>query len=258
MTGIEIDLLPPMTKGAVVAALVALLAAGLARLLRRSHLSGAAAGLGLVAGSVAVLGVISASPRQLPERVPLLALLGLGAGLIVPGRPRGLALAVVAFGLAGGAWWMAGAPLHPPDLLHAAPVAAAMLAGMLLAYLRGGPMPAMATAWGLLAAALWAAAARGPQPALALAGLGALAGALPASGTFAPASRLPLALVLAALAAVPLLARGAPADIAAAAAPAAALLAGPWLGRRLRLSGGAWLGPLIAGAPAVILAWLLR
>lgn len=258
MTMPGFDLLPPLAKGAAVAALAALMVAVLARVLRRPGLAGAAAGIGLVAGFVAVLGGISASPRQLIERLPLLAALGLAAGLLAARPGRWTGAAGVALGVSVGAWWMVGAPLHAPDLLRAAPVLAGLLVAMSLAWSRGGGVAAMAPAWAVLAAGLWAATARGPHLALALAGLGALAGALPWRGAIGHAARLPLALALAGIAAVPLVARAAPADMAAAAGPALALLAGPWVSRRLRMPGADWLGPVLAGAPAVGLAFLLR
>ncbi len=255
MTGF--DLLPPMLRGMVVAAAVALVVNGIARLAKRERLAAAAAGIGLMAGFVAVLGIINATPRQLAERLPLLAALGLAAGGLASLRHRAARLAGVALGLLGGAWWMAGAPLHPATLLQAAPVALALLAGMGLAWWRGTAMGPMGWAWVALAAGLMAAAARGPQAAFALAGLGAVLGAAAVRAVLGPAARLPLAVCLAGVAAVPMVARAAPADFAAAAAPALALLAGPLVGGRLprRLAG---LGAAIAALPAIGLAWLLR
>lgn len=245
-------------NGAIVAAGVALAAALLGRWLGRPGLAAAAAGLGLAAGFAAVLGVVSASPRQLAERLPLLALLALAAGgaAALARRPalRGFAFAL---GLVLGAWWMAGAPLHLPDLRRAAPEALVLLAAMAVAAWRGGAPQAPLAAWAGLAAGLYLAAARGPHLAFALAGLAALLAALPgrASG---PASRLPLAVALVGVAAVPVLARGGAADLAAAAIPLAALLAGPWIGRRMPGPAGAWVGPLLAALPMVGLVVLLR
>ena len=251
------DLLPPMLRGALVAAAVTLAVAGIARLARRPAVAAAAAGLGLALGFAAVLGVISASPRQLAERLPLLAILALAAGVVAAARHRVVAAVGVGLGLLAGAWWMAGAPLHPSHVLRALPVALGLLAAMALAWWRGAAALPMALAWAALAGGLAAAAARGPQVALALAGFAAVAAAALLRGGFGPASRLPVAVTLVAVAAVPLVARAAPADIAAAAAPALALLAGPALARYLPRSLGAWLGPVLAAAPAVGLALLL-
>ena len=78
---------PRIARRCAAALLVALAAAGAARLLRRARWGGAAAGLGLAAGFAAVLGVISGSPRHLAERLPALVILGLLAGLLA-GLPR--------------------------------------------------------------------------------------------------------------------------------------------------------------------------
>ncbi|HWT08142.1 MAG TPA: hypothetical protein VN329_03195, partial [Roseomonas sp.] len=80
--------LPAEWRGFAVALAAALLVAGAGRVLRRARWGGAAAGLGLAAGFAAVLGVISASPRHLAERLPALVVLGLLAGLVA-GLPRG-------------------------------------------------------------------------------------------------------------------------------------------------------------------------
>lgn len=249
-----IDIVPPVALGGLVAAVVAFAWAGGFRLLRFPRLAAAAAGIGLVVGLAVVLGVISASPRQLAERLPVLAVIGLAAGVLATGG-RVRQVAGIALGLVGGAWWMAGAPLHPDSLLRAAPVALALLAAMGLA-LRGGAVPLpMGVAWLALAAGLAVAGARGPQLACALAGLGAVLGAMVAPQGMA--TRQPLAVTLAGIAAVPVLARGAPADLAAAAAPALALLAGPVLGRRMPAWLGSWLGPALAALPAVAAAWML-
>lgn len=253
--------LPDAWRGCAAALLVALAAAGAARLLRRARWGGAAAGLGLAAGFATVLGVISGSPRHLAERLPALVILGLLAGLLA-GLPRP-ALRVAGFG-AGvllGAWWLAGAPLHPPDMLHAAPQGLALAAAMALILRRDAALPAQAMGWAALATGLAGAAAPGPYVAFALAGLGAVTGA-GLLATPAPASRLPLALGLVGVAAVPLMARAAAADGAAAAAPALALLAGPLLAARIaRWTGprvAAWIAPAIAAAPAIGAALLLR
>lgn len=261
MTGIEA--VPAEARGLLVAASAALACGGAARLLGWRRLAAAAAGIGLAAGFAAILGLVNASPRQVFERLSSLAVLGAALGLLaaMAGRPAWrLALAVLGVGV--GAWWLAGGPLHPPDMLRVAPAWAGLAAAMALAVWRAATLPAMALSWAALAAGVAAAAALGPFVGLALAGCGALAGILVAGGRPAMAARLPLGLALAGVAAVPVMARAAPADIAAACAPAMALLAGPWVGRRLpgRLGPwlvGPWLGPLLAAAPAVVAAWWL-
>lgn len=254
---IGFDLVPPLLHGAAAAALAGLAVAGAARLLKRPRLAGAAAGIGLVAGLAVVLGLFLATPRQLAERLPLLAVIGLVAGAMASLPQRALAAAGVVLGLAGGAWWMAGAPLYGPNLVRILPVGAALLVGMALAWWRGGQAMPVACAWLGLAAALMAAASRGPQGVLALAGAGAVIGAALPGAAFGPASRLTHAVVLGGVAALPLLARAAPADIACAAAPALALLAGPVVGARLP-GAVAWLGPAIAALPAVAVAYAAR
>lgn len=254
--------LPASWRGFAVALAVALAVAGAARLLRRARWGGAAAGVGLAAGFAMVLGVISASPRHLAERLPALVILGLLAG-VVAGLPRpAFRIAGVTASVALGAWWMAGAPLHPPDLLRAAPQGLALAAAMALVLRWDATLPGRAMSWVALAAALVAAAAPGPYLAYALAGLGAVAGAGVLRATPGPAGRLPLALGLVGVAAVPMVARAAPADAAAAAAPALALLAGPWLAVRIgRWTGpriAAWIAPAVAAAPAIGAALLLR
>jgi hypothetical protein len=205
-----------------------------------------------------VTGVIAASPRQLAERLPMLALVALGGAVAVAlfrGRVA-RALAGTA-GVLAGAWWMSGAPLHPDTLLRAAPVATALALAMGVGALRGGG-PAMAVAWAALAVGLALAAARGPHLAYALAGLAAvLAAAAARQGGAAPA-RVALGVMLAGIAAVPVLGRGAPADWAAAAAPALALLVGPWVAGRLPRRIGPWVGPALAAAPAMAATALLR
>ncbi|GGJ12091.1 hypothetical protein [Neoroseomonas lacus] len=254
--------LPAEWRGFALALPAAIAVAGASRLLRRPRWGGVAAGLGLVVGFVAVLGVITGSPRHLVERLPALVLLGLLAGLLA-GLPRPvLRIAGVAAGLLLGAWWMTGASLHPPDLLRAAPQGLAIAAAMALVLRADPAFPGQAIGWAALAAGVTAAGAFGPYLAFALAGAGAVLGAGVLGAMTGMASRLPLALGMVGVAAVPLLARAAPADIAAAAAPALALLAGPalagpvarWLGPRL----AAWVAPVLAAAPAVGVALLLR
>jgi len=254
-------LLPIEWHGFMVAAAVALLIGGAGRVLKRPRLAAAAAGIGLVAGFVAVSGVINATPRQLAERLPALAILAFAAGLVAAVPRRGFRGAGLVLGVTLGAWWMAGAPLHGPDAMRAAPMALALLLAMGVVVWRSEEVPGAAVAWAALAAALVFAAARGPQPAFALAGLGAVLGAALLRGGMGSAARVPVAIGLVGVAAVPLVARAAPADIAAAAAPGLALLLGPPVARRLRrrLPPGvaAWTGAALAAAPAVLAAFLL-
>lgn len=252
-----LDTVPMVAVSGIIAALAAVIWAGGGRLLGWPRLAGAAGGFGLLVGLMALFGVINASPRQLVERLPALALVGLVAGLLADGgRARQVAGSLL--GLLAGAWWMAGAPMHPDSLLRAAPVALGLFAAMALA-LRGGATTApMAMAWLALAAGVAAARAGGPYLPGALVGLGAILGAALTGAGQGMTARLPLALTLAGIAAVPVLARAAPADVAAAAAPALALLAGPVVGRRLPVRLGAWLGPALAAVPAIGLALLLR
>ncbi|WP_240048411.1 hypothetical protein, partial [Crenalkalicoccus roseus] len=109
-------------RGALLALAAALLWAGAGRALRRPDLAALGAGVGLAAGWVLTLGLITASPRQLPERLPLLALAAAGAGLLLalPGGGRGrVAGAGAVLALLAAAWWLAGAPLASPDLRRA-------------------------------------------------------------------------------------------------------------------------------------------
>ena len=81
------------------------------RALRRPWLGALAAGVGLLLGWWGIFGLLTASPRQLPERLPLLAvaLLGFAAlGAAAPRRPLVGLLAAAAGAMAAG-WWMAGA-----------------------------------------------------------------------------------------------------------------------------------------------------
>ncbi|MBR0678179.1 hypothetical protein GXW77_18570, partial [Roseomonas alkaliterrae] len=98
--------LPAEWRGFVIAAAVALLVAAAGRVLKRPRLTAAAAGIGLAAGFAAVSGVISASPRQLAERLPALVILALAAGLVAAVPRQGFRGAGLALGVALGAWWM--------------------------------------------------------------------------------------------------------------------------------------------------------
>ncbi len=249
-------------RGAVPAFLLALAVGVAARRLGRPALAGAAAGIGVLAGWWVTFGLLTASPRQLPERLPLL-MLGLAvlvpAALRLAARAAWIGPALAGLGAAGVGWWMAGAPLVAPDLARAWPVlagVAALALGLALRLAGGwrGPLAAAALLGGLVAAGL-----PGPQPVLGAvllaAALGAAAGGAAAPGVLAA---LPLAGGLAALAAIPVLARGAPADWAAGAAPAVALWLGGALGALLPGRAAAPVGAGLAGAAAVLAAWLLR
>jgi hypothetical protein len=252
------DAVPADVRGAVVALVVAVAALVAGRLLRMPRLSTLALALGVAAGCLAVTGVIAASPRQLAERVPMLAVIGLLAAVAVAAlRHPWLRLAAGVAGVAVGGWWMSGAPLHPDTLVRAAPVAAALAVAMGAAALRGTG-PAATVACAVLAAGLALAGARGPHVAYALAVLGAVLGAALAGQAGSAPARVVTGMMLAGVAAVPVLGRGAGADWAAAAAPALALLAGPWVGRRLPRRVGPWVGPALAAAPAIAAAVLLR
>ena len=168
--------LPPLPEalapwaGPVVAALLALAWAGLARLRRRPDLAGLGAGLGLAAGWLLTLGQLTGSPRQLPERLPALALAAglLGLLLALAGRRGWVTGPLAALGLLGAGWWLAGGPLTPADLGRAGVplLALAALGAAALLALRG-PVPA-AAALALLAAGLWLYGPPGPWWPLAL------------------------------------------------------------------------------------------
>ncbi|MGX9963766.1 hypothetical protein ACVFYP_10580 [Roseomonas sp. F4] len=216
--------------------LVGLLVAGaLALAGRRWRGAGILAlGAGVLAGWWWLFGALPASPRQLPERLPLLALamlLLVGLGVVWRRMPARL---LPGLGVLGAGWWMAGAPRNLADLAQAAPVLilVALYALLALRATRG----AAVLAAGLLWAGLALAGPPGPAPLLALALLGSSLGA--AAGP--PGTRLatlPFAAALAALAALPVLARGMAVDWAVALLPLAALLLWPRIltfGRRGR------------------------
>ena len=105
-------------RGAAAGLVVALGWAGLFRLLRRPELAGLGAGLGLAVGWVLTLGLLTGSPRQLPERLPALAVGGVLVGLVLvlAGRRGWLGAVLAALGVFGAAWWLAGGPLSQADL----------------------------------------------------------------------------------------------------------------------------------------------
>jgi hypothetical protein len=258
MARMSIELLLPW-RGVAAALVVALAWAGLFRLLRRGDLASLGAGIGLAVGWALALGIVAGTPRQLPERLPVVVIGGALAGFVlaVAGRRGAISLLLAALGLLGAAWWLAGGPLTLPDLRRGMVVllALAALGAAALLALRG-PVGA-AAAMALLAAGLWFFGPPGPWFLLALIGLAAALGALPVGG-WGPAAVLPVAIGLAALAAGPVLARGSPADWLVAAAPFAALWLGPALGGRIGGRAGEPVGWAMAGLLPLIFVWLLH
>jgi hypothetical protein len=227
-------------------------------MLRRGRWAALALPLGALLGFAWVMGGFSASPRQLPERLPLLALGALLLAVPLAVGLRGWAAgALVLLGGAATGWWMAGAPLTEADLRRVIPVL--VLLGLTVPLLhRAAAAPWRATVAAVaMAAGLWLAGTPGPWLLLALVLLGAglplffLGQSLPA------AALLPFVMLMAAVLAGGLLMRGAPADWMAALAPLGALLLGAApAGRR-----GAWQAPVLlmaAALPGLALAWLLR
>ncbi|MBK1661842.1 hypothetical protein CKO45_26985, partial [Paracraurococcus ruber] len=109
---------PPLWDGAAAALLPVLAWAGLFRLLRRPDWAALGAGLGLAVGWAAVLGLVTGTPRQLPERLPgpVLAGLAVAALLLLAGRGRGVAAGLaIALAALATAWWLAGGPLTQAD-----------------------------------------------------------------------------------------------------------------------------------------------
>ena len=248
-------------RGGVLALLLALAWAAGLRLARQPALAPAATALGLALGWVVTIGLVTASPRQLAERLPLLALALVLLALPVAGLARGraatLGTVMAWLTVLGAAWWMAGGPTHVPSLLATLPVLACVAAyGAALLWRLGGADDGAKAALALLGGLL-AAGGFGPQPMLAVCLLGAAFGAALAGAGGGPAPRLALAPAMAALAAVPVIGRGQPADWAAAAAPLLALWLGPVIGRRLPGRLGPLLGWVLAAIPAIALAWFL-
>ncbi|MBY0336233.1 MAG: hypothetical protein K2X11_06440 [Acetobacteraceae bacterium] len=239
-------------RGPLIALAAGLAWAGLMAALRRPGLASLGLPVALIAGAIAVMGPVTASPRQLPERVPglALALLLLALPLVLaPKRPVMAALGAVAALFTG--WWVAGAPLHGADAVRAAPVfvTMALLAGLLLLEARDRWRCLLAAV--ALAAALWASGVVGPWLMLGLV-LAAAAVAL-AVGP-GPAAWLAFAPMLALLAAGPVLARGAPADWMALATPLCALLIGGRLAAGAK-GGRAWAWLIPSAVLPVALTW---
>jgi hypothetical protein len=262
---------PPVAAFAIALAMSLVLAfAG------RRDLAGAGAAAGLVAALFLVFGVRMVTPRLLPERLPWLVLAaGLGGFVADLIAARGLiaGLLAAATALAGG-WFMLGAPRAAPDLARivaeALPVAAAFAVPLWrLVPLRAGASATAASA--LSASALLAVGLFVAGSAAAFVGFAAMvagaAGGLLAVGVMRGAGAglsgaLALAAGLAGVAVSAGLAQRHPAVWAACAAPLVGLAAGVWAAQRLGLAGGrvaAGLGGvMLAGLPAVALAWALR
>ena len=226
-------MIDPLIWPAVMAAAAALGGGAMARWVGLRALGAGLAALGLLIGLVALLGALQASPRQLFERLPMLAL-GLLALAILAARWPRLAWPAIALATFWAGWWMAGAPLWWPDMQRAA-FAALLMAGGALAAMLALRLPWQAALLGAgLAGMLWASAPRGPW--FEISWIVAAAGI--AAAAFG--SRLPLAMalvlgpVLAATALGPVLAIGRGADWAV---PLALLLAGAIGLLRLPLAG---------------------
>lgn len=245
-------------KGAVAALVAALAWAGLLRLAGRRDLAALGAGAGLALGWVVVLGLPVASPRQLAERLPALALAGLIAGLVLTllGRGRAWVLGGVGLAVLGAGWWLAGAPLDAADLRRGALALLALV--LLVAALLEASSPARAAfAATLLLAGLWLSAPFGPWQVLAAAALAAALGGFAGGAAWGAAASLPVAAGLAGLAAGPVLARGAAGDWLTAAAPVVGLWLGPVLGARLGGRFAPALGWVVAGGLPLLFKWLL-
>jgi hypothetical protein len=252
---------------ALVAGACAFGAAWLGRAAGRPALGAVAAGIGVLAGWWFAFGVLSASPRQLPERLPLLMLALVVAAPVFGAAARWrrwLALPLAAMGAVWAGWWMAGAPMVPPDLLRAAPMLAGVAIATMLFALAGGPRWAGPVAAAALFAGLCLAPITGPHRLLggALLAAAAMAALVPPGKGRTPhaaLAALPLAGALAALAAIPVMARGTAADLAVAAAPLAALLMGAPVGARFGgRHWGAPVGACLMGGLAAGVAFLLR
>jgi len=220
----------PRLLACLAAGLLTLTGAGLARFAASPRLGAAALPLALVLAFTLIIGGVQASPRQLGERLPMLALLLLAPALLAAWRPRlalGWVMLAVAALLTG--WWMSGGALYGPDLVRAVPVLLLVALSAVLASLgmRGAWQGAILPLG--LTAMLLQAAPPGPWAELGLvmgtAGLGSLAygRAMPMAGWLA------LGPAMAGLAAGPVIALGRPQDwaLALSLAAAAALAAAP-------------------------------
>ena len=252
--------LPPIWRGALPALAAALAWVALLRLLNRRDLAAFGAALGLAVGWALTLGLPLASPRQLAERLPLLALAGFAAALLLTllaaGRAWGIALGAALL-LAAGAWWLAGAPMAAVDVRRVLVAILALGALSALACLELRSPSRAAVAFALMLAAVWIARPAGPWSVLAAAGAAAALGGLPAGAPWSVAAASPVALALAGLAAGPVLARGAAFDWTAGAAPFAALSLGPALAARIGGRAGPAIGWTVAGGLPLLITWLL-
>ncbi len=259
-------------RAPIVAAVVALAAWLLGRLLGSTRLQAAAGGLALCAGWGVALG-LAIAPHMPAERLPMLAAVALAAGLAVDlsGRAAGLAGFVLALALG---WWLAGAPRSDAAAGLVLPEMACLALAVLLA-LRVLRAPRSRWSCAAAALALWGALAVARVPGvwtglalvLLVAGLGSVgaprgtaAGRLPAPARLPMTVRLPMAAGLAGLAGLVVLALGrlgrggvSRVDLAALA-PLLAIWATPRLAARLPWFGGAG-GALAAAALAVAVAW---
>lgn len=252
---------PGPWHGAALALAVALAWAGLLRLARRPDLAVLGAGMGLAAGVVLTLGTITGSPRQLPERLPLLLLGAAAAGLLAAllaggGRRGGITAAILGLAVLAGAWWLAGAPMTVADLRRGAVplLGLAVLLAVLAVGLRGAWEAAGAAA--LLLAGLWLTAPVGPWTVLATVALGACLGGVAGGAGWGAAARLAPALGLGGLIAAPVLARGAATDWTAAAAPVLGLVAAPALAAQFRARWAGFVAWIVAGGLPLLFTWL--
>ncbi|MCS6891860.1 MAG: hypothetical protein NZN45_09605 [Rhodovarius sp.] len=238
-------LLPPALAAGALAGLGALVG----RLGRHWRLGAGLAALALPVGFAWLIGSIQASPRQLPERLPMLALLLLLPAFAAARWPRGLpaGLAAVAGALAGG-WWMAGAPLWGPDLLRVAGLGAglAAAAGVGMLALRGawqGLLPPLG-----LALMMVVLAPPGPWAGLGIVLAAAAIGAAGFGARLPPPLQIAFGSVLAAIALGPALALGRGVDLVPPIALlCSALLAWLWRPRRRA-------GLVLAGQGVIFLA----
>jgi hypothetical protein len=106
---------------------LALLWAGFFRWRKRPATAGLGLGLAALLGITLLLGLVNPSPRQLGQRLPLLALVALLLALpLALGRRGWVMVLLMLLGALFTGWWMAGAPLNEADLLRAAPVLLAL------------------------------------------------------------------------------------------------------------------------------------
>lgn len=196
-------------RAPIVAAGVALAVWLLGRGLRSVAVQAAAAGIALCVGWGLALGQFSVTPQLPAERLPVLAALGLAAGLVVEFTGRAAGLAGFLLAVAAG-WWLAGAPHTDAGAGLVLPHMGSLALGVLLA-LRLVRAPRSPWTASTAAAALWGAlAACGAPPGWTLCGLVLLAATLGQLGGPQSAAlvRLPMAAGLAGLAGLVVLALG--------------------------------------------------